>query len=248
MLWVLAALLLIGPSSESLQAQQRMKDGQKLMATERFEEAAVAFRDAIRLDPLLMMAHYGLGQSQMALKQYPTAIIAFKGAREAFQQRVAVGVTHKLTGDIARQERVRALRDQIRQNAERSLPQDSSEARARDRRVAQWEQEISSLERTTHESESAPDLPPGLPLALGSAYFRSGQLADAEREYRAALAIQPRLGEPRNNLAVVLMMTGRAAEAREELNLAEKNGFKANPGLRKDIEDAISAQAKAPKP
>jgi tetratricopeptide (TPR) repeat protein len=247
MLWLLAALMLYGPT-EMVQAQQRLKDGQKLMATERFEEAAVAFRDAIRLDPLLMMAHYGLGQTQMALKNYPDAITAFKGAREAFNMRVAVGVAHKLEGDNARQERARYLRDLIRQNTERALPQDSPEARERDRRITQWEQEIASLDRSTSDTRKTPDLPPGLPFALGSAYFRSGQLTDAEREYRAAVAIQPALGEPHNNLAVVLLMTGRAAEAQEELKLAEKNGFKVNPGLQKDVDDAVSGQAKAPTP
>jgi protein O-GlcNAc transferase len=247
MLWLLAVLALFGPT-EMVQAQQRLKDGQKLMATERFEEAAVAFRDAIRLDPMLMMAYYGLGQTQMALKNYPNAITAFKGAREAFEMRVAVGVAHKLEGDNARQERARALRDLIRINSERALPQDSAEARERDRRILQWEQEIASLDRSTNDTRKTPDLPPGLPLALGSAYFRSGQLADAEREYRAAVAIQPTLGEPRNNLAVVLLMTGRAAEAQEELKLAEKNGFKVNPGLKKDIEVALAGHGKPPNP
>ena len=57
--------------------------------------------------------------------------------------------------------------------------------------------------------------PPGLIFALGSAYFRSGRIADAEREYRAALDADPKLGEARVNLAVVLLMTGRPAAARE---------------------------------
>ena len=39
--------------------------------------------------------------------------------------------------------------------------------------------------------------PAGLLLSLGSADFRSGRIADAEREYRAAIAAQPKLGEAR---------------------------------------------------
>ena len=50
-------------------------------------------------------------------------------------------------------------------------------------------------------------VPAWVSLALGSAYFRSGQLADAEREYKAAIASdrtlrrstqQPRGRVPRN--------------------------------------------------
>ncbi len=62
------------------------------------------------------------------------------------------------------------------------------------------------------------------------------------------MAIQPALGEPHSNLAVVLLMTGRAAEAQEELKLAEKGGFKVNPGLKKDIEDAVASQGKTNNP
>jgi Flp pilus assembly protein TadD len=84
------------------------------------------------------------------------------------------------------------------------------------------------------------ELPPGLSLALGSAYFRTGRLEDAEREYRAAIVAAPTLGEPHSNLAVVLLLTGRPDEAKDQLALAEKSGFKPPPGLRADIEKALA--------
>ncbi|HXB56039.1 MAG TPA: hypothetical protein VN461_14740 [Vicinamibacteria bacterium] len=40
-------------------------------------------------------------------------------------------------------------------------------------------------------------------LALGSAYYRSGALGDAEREYLAGIKVKPGFGEAHNNLAVV---------------------------------------------
>ena len=80
-------------------------------------------------------------------------------------------------------------------------------------------------------------------LALGSAYFRTGRLAEAEREYRAAIEAEPKLGEPHNNLAVVLLITGRVPEAKEQLTLAEQNGYKPSAQLKADIE---KAQASAP--
>jgi tetratricopeptide (TPR) repeat protein len=248
MLWLLAALLLAGPKPETLQAQARLKDGQKLMASERFEQAAEAFRDAIRLDPLLTMAHYGLGQAHMALKQYPSAVIAFRGARESFHNRVAESVTRSMENDVAREDRIRSLRDRIRENQERPINPSSAEGRLQQQRIQQWEVEISMLQRPRGLGAKTPDVPPGISLALGSAYFRSGQLQDAEREYRAALDADGKLGEPRNNLAVVLLLTGRPAEAKEQLAIAEKNGFKVSAGLRGDIEAALTGGAKTPNP
>ena len=247
MLWVLAALLLAGPTPESIQAQQKLKDGQHLLSSERFEQAAEAFREAIRLDPALTMAHYGLGQANMALKEYPAAVKAFQGARAAFHDRAADTLTRNLENDQLRQDRVRLLQDKIRENQQLVLPTGSRQAQERDRRVQQWEMEAAMLQRSSLAGvHQTPDIPPGFLLALGSAHFRAGQLADAEREYRAALEVQPRLGEARNNLAVALLLTGRPAEAREQIKLAEKAGFKVAPGLKEDVEKALARASTGP--
>ena len=95
MLWLLAVSLLAlasGLTPEQVDAKKWLKDGDKLLAQERPSKAAAAYREAIRLDPLLMMAHYGLGQAQMDLKQYPAAIEAFRGAEDAFHKRLAAGL------------------------------------------------------------------------------------------------------------------------------------------------------------
>jgi tetratricopeptide (TPR) repeat protein len=247
MLWLLAALLLAGPTRETLQAQEHLKEGQSLMAKERFEDAAQQFREAIRLEPLLMMAHYGLGQSQMALKQYPSAVTAFQGARDAFHKAAAVSLTRKFEDDTARENRIRDLQDKIRDNAARNLPAGSRAERVREQRIMQWEMEISMLQRS-RGVETSRETPPGVSLALGSAHFRGGQMADAEREYRAALAVNSKLAEARNNLAVVLLLTGRPGEAREQLRLAEKNGFKVAAGLKKDVEAALATGSNSPRP
>jgi hypothetical protein len=99
--------------------------------------------------------------------------------------------------------------------------------------------ELTDLLRAQIESDRVWELPPGLSLALGSAYFRTGRLADAEREYRAAVVAEPKLAEPHSNLAVVLLLTGRPSEAKDQLALAEETGFKPPPGLREDIEKAL---------
>ena len=60
------------------------KAGEALFRDEMFERAADEFRIAIRYDPLLMMAHYQLGQSYMALHRYQEAILAYLAGRDAF--------------------------------------------------------------------------------------------------------------------------------------------------------------------
>jgi tetratricopeptide (TPR) repeat protein len=247
MLYALAAvLLLFAESPEKILAQQKVKEGQSLLSNEHYAEAAEAFREAIKLEPMLTMAHYGLGQAQMALKQYPKAVTAFQGAVAAFHATAAQSMAQRLENENVQQRRIRHLQDLIRENSERPLAPGSREARLRDQRIQQWEMEIALFQRT-HGEHAIPKTPPSLSLALGSAHFRSGQMADAEKEYRAALEVQPDLGEPRNNLAVVLLLTGRAQEAKDQLSIAEKNGFKAAAGLKQDIETALAKPATAPK-
>ncbi|MGH9385655.1 MAG: tetratricopeptide repeat protein, partial [Vicinamibacterales bacterium] len=80
-------------------------------------------------------------------------------------------------------------------------------------------------------------VPAWVSLSLGSAYFRSGKLADAEREYKEAIATDNRSGEAHNNLAVVFLETGRLAEAEASVRAARKAGFRVNPQLEQDIRD-----------
>ena len=56
-------------------------------------------------------------------------------------------------------------------------------------------------------------VPSFVSLALGSAFFRLGRLADAEREYKATIAADPKTGEAHSNLAVVYLQTGRFDDA-----------------------------------
>ena len=80
-------------------------------------------------------------------------------------------------------------------------------------------------------------MPAYVSLALGSAYFRSGQFVDAEREYKVAIASDPRAGEAHNNLAVVFFETDRIAEAEASVKEAKKAGYKVNPQLEQAINE-----------
>jgi tetratricopeptide (TPR) repeat protein len=228
-------------SPASVRSQERLKEGQRLMSQDKFAEAAAAFEEAISIDSLLMMAHYGLGTARMALKEYPAAIAAFQAARDAFEKRAAALANKRFETESAREDRIRVLKEKIRNTPDRGSN------RIEEAQIQEWRAEVASLESSQESSQRASQPPPGLTLALGSAYFRTGQLADAEREYRAAIEAQPKLGEPRSNLAVVLLITGHPAEAKEQLRLAKKSGFKPPAGLEADI-DAALAKASPKKP
>ncbi|MBI1895829.1 MAG: tetratricopeptide repeat protein [Acidobacteria bacterium] len=62
-------------------------------------------------------------------------------------------------------------------------------------------------------------------MNLISLYARLGRGADAERHYRAAVAIDPKTADGHYNYGVMLAQAGRAAEAREAFSAA----LRANP-------------------
>ena len=66
-------------------------------------------------------------------------------------------------------------------------------------------------------------------------------MASAEREYRAALAERPDLGEGHLNLGVVCMLTGRLDEAESQVALAEKAGMRVPQGLKDEIQKRRAA-------
>jgi Flp pilus assembly protein TadD len=97
------------------------------------------------------------------------------------------------------------------------------------------EARLQELDRQRTNTEGIFVPPAELSLALGSAYFRNGQLEDAEREWRAATSANPGLGEAHNNLAALYAMTGRKKSAEDAVKAAEKARFQVHPQLKNDI-------------
>jgi Flp pilus assembly protein TadD len=211
-------------------ALTHLKAGQEALAVERFEEAEREFRAAIRLNPRLEFAHYGLGQVFMATKRYDHAVDAFVSCRNLFQLNVADESGERLAYERRLDDQIESLRDELRALQSGRIRSSSPGGADRVRT------ELTQLERLRGRSrEPVGGMPPFILTALGSAYFRTGAFADAEREWRQAAAVDPGIGEIHNNLAVVCMLTGRLDEAERELDLAEKAGFKVNPQLRADL-------------
>jgi tetratricopeptide (TPR) repeat protein len=231
------AAMAVTPVDERAHAQalEHYRAGQDLMYSEKWADAEREFRAAIALDPLLVLAHYGLGQAYMNMKQYPEAVRAFTGCRQAYLDLAALQATDRAKADQRMQEEITELRDSLRtiQSGKVKLAQP-------DMTVLRIENRISDLENAKRRgSGGAVEVPAEFSLALGSAYFRSGALADAQREYEAALKTNSKFGEAHNNLAVVLMLQGQLPQASEHLKAAEKAGFHVNPAFKADLEKRL---------
>jgi tetratricopeptide (TPR) repeat protein len=239
LLLVVLLLLLSAPAYAQMvsevsrrEALQHYRDGQEFLSSEQFEKAAESFRRAIEKDPLLALAHYGLGQSYMALRRYASAIVALKGCRDAYQKLAALALTESIIADRQRDDEIRELRESIR------LFQSSTVKTAnpdRTQYLVRFETRLRELEREK-QSNVRPEKPPAFVyLSLGSAYFRNGEIDAAESEWKTAVDIDPRFGEAHNNLAALFAMSGRRRDAEAEVQAAERAGYRVHPQLKEDI-------------
>ncbi len=233
-LFAIPSLLTAAADPVHREALLHYRAGKESMSSENWAEAVLEFKEAIKLDPLLVLAHYDLGQAFMALKRYPDAVKAYLAARQAFTDLGALAQVDRFKAD-------RELDDgifELRRNIER-LRQMGSEML-----MLKAENQLRDFEEMRKKGgpSQGPETPAEISMALGSAYYRTGAFPDAEREYRAAIKVRPGFGEAHNNLAVVYMQTGRLEEAKSEINLAEKAGFKVSPKLKEDLERDFKAR------
>jgi len=230
--------LAAGPEADRARerALDHYKAGQRALFSEEFEKAEAEFKEAIRLDAVLVPAHYGLGQTYMAMKEYPKAVAAYSGCRDAFHQEQADALMGVIEWEKRLSDQIRAMEDQVRILQSGRVQGGTGGAQTAQLTAQRLEEQINLLKgrRQTGPKQAEPT-PASISVALGSAHFRTGALADAEREYRAALDVDSELGEAHNNLAVVYMLMGRLEHAQKEIDLAEKAGFKVSPGLRQDV-------------
>ena len=211
--------------------------GVEHMRAEAWAEAENQFQSAITADREFEMAHYMLGRALMPQRKYVESIAAFTAARDLY-----IAAAGRQFSNA--QEMQRYWRDQIVALDEvlRSLQSGPQSMRTQDqiRQVNDRKRLImDNMQRGSSFSVNVA-VPAFVSLSLGSAYFRAGKLGDAEREYKAAIASDPKAGEAHNNLAVVYMESGRLDEAEKAVTAAEKAGFKVHPQLKKDIKDRKS--------
>jgi len=213
------------------EAQHAYARGQELMRQETFEEAAAEFRTAIGLDPEHWLAYYDLGYTQMALKRFSAAVDAYLGCRAALGRFASLDAQDQNSIEKLRDDEIRELKDSL-QKVETGKIKTSSpaglEVRLQERLRMLEDARLRGKEKTN-------GVPAGLMLALGSAHFRAGQTAEAEKAYREAIKIDPKLGPAHNNLAVIYMMAGRFDEASEEVRRAEKAGLSVPDEFKQEL-------------
>src|SRR5262249_4189401 len=163
----------VDQASASTQAHRdavaQVRAGMLALESERYDEAEIAFKSAIKLEPDFEGAFYGLGQTYMRKHQYQDALQAYLDCREAFKHNAAA----EAMGDVVADQK---LRDQIQvlKDTERALQRTSQLSTPQNLQTAldRINSQISTLEsrRRGREHDAPPPVPAGLSMALGSAY------------------------------------------------------------------------------
>lgn len=206
--------------------------GLEHLKVEEWDKAVAAFRMAVDTDSEFEMAYYGLGRAHMGLRQYADAITALARCRDLYAVQSGRLFTNTQEAQRYRKDQMMELDEIIRQY--QSGPQTirtGDTLRQLQERKRQLQETINRGTNLAIENT----VPAYVSLSLGSAYFRSGRIADAEREYKATVGADPKSGEAHSNLAVVYMETGRLSDAERAVKAAEKAGFNVHPGLKAEI-------------
>jgi tetratricopeptide (TPR) repeat protein len=213
-------------------ARVQYRVGVENMKAEAWEEAAKSFQQAIDIDREFELAYYMLGRANMPLKRYAQAIAAYSKCRDLYQAQAGRQFSNAQEAQRARSNMLTELDDMIRQV--QAAPQ-TGRTQEQMRQLLERRQRVQDALTGGYSLTLESSVPPWVSLALGSAFFRAEKFADAEREYKAAIAADSRSGEAHSNLAVVYLETGRYEEADKAVKAAEKAGFRVNPMLKEDI-------------
>jgi tetratricopeptide (TPR) repeat protein len=216
-------------------AMQPYRQGLQHLRAESWAEAATAFQAAIDIDDAFELAYYGLGRACMPQRKFVEAAAALTRSRDLFQAQAGRHFSDQHEAQRYRRDRLLEIDETIRQYQTGAQTMRTQEAIRQLQEQRRNVQERFDRGMTVTIENSVPGY---VSLALGSAFFRMGRLNDAEREYKAAVAADGRLGEAHSNLAVVYLEQGRIADAGRSITAAEKAGFRVNPQLKDDISAA----------
>lgn len=207
--------------------------GWEALRAEKYEQAIKSFQEAIDIRRDYEYAHYGLGRTYLAMRRYADAVAVLEKCKNLYLAQGSRQFTNVQEATRFREDRVVEIDEQIR--LLRTGPQTTQTQDL----IRQYETTRRDLQENIRRSQGMTidaTVPSWVSLSLGSAYFRSGRLRDAEAAYLDAVKSDARLGEAHNNLAVVYLETERFAEAQASLRAAKKVGFRVNPELEKAIE------------
>jgi tetratricopeptide (TPR) repeat protein len=225
-----------GASAEAKRASQHYKSGWEAMRKEAWDEAAKEFQTAIDTDDEFALAYYSLGRAEMGRRNFQRAIAAYSACRDLYVRIGGERFSNQFDYKRRLEDRILEYQTMIQQMQQG--PTGKGSQQSQQLQVRELQTQLRNLEQARDRNDNVTidaTVPYFVPMALGAAYFRAGQFADAEREYNAAIQTNPGSGETHNNLAVLYLMTDRIAQAEKEVAKAEETGFKVNPGLKDDI-------------
>jgi tetratricopeptide (TPR) repeat protein len=223
-----------GVSMEARRANEHYKNGWESMRREAWDTAANEFHAAIDSDDRFTLAYYALGRAEMGRHNFPKAIAAYVKCRELYLNAGGTRFSNQLDYKRRLEDRILEYQTAIQQAQQGP----TGKAQSQQIYMRQLQTTLMTLQQARDRTDNLQievGVPYFVPMALGAAYFRSGQFADAEREYKAAIEANPGSGETHSNLAVLYLTTDRVDQAAREIKLAEDTGFKVNPDLKEDI-------------
>jgi tetratricopeptide (TPR) repeat protein len=230
-----------GASAEAKLANKHYQSGWEAMHQEDWGAAVKEFQAALDSDDKFTLAYYSLGRAEMGRHNFQKAIAAYSACKQLY---VRIGGEHfvnQLDYRKRLEDRILEYQTTLQQAQQASSGKGASQSQAV--YIRELQTQIQTLqqakERNDHVEMDA-TVPYFVPMALGAAYFRAGQFADAEREYTEAVKTNPDSGETHSNLAVLYLMTDRLSQAEQEVTKAEETGYKVNPGLKDDIRRRVS--------
>ena len=222
------------PQVDRNKARELNQRGWEYMRSEKFDNAVTAFQKSVEIDPAFDMPWYGLGRAHLALKQFVSAVSALNHCKDLYVQQAGRQFTNQQEAQRFRQDRLAEIDEMIREL--QTGPQ-SAQRQEQLRQVQEHRRQLQEIMNRGNNMNIESNVPAWVSLSLGSAYFRSGKLGDAEREFKAAAESDRRSGEALNNLAVLYLETQRFDLAKTTLDAAKRTGFKVNPELERAIRE-----------
>jgi tetratricopeptide (TPR) repeat protein len=225
-----------GASPEAKLANQHYRNGWEAMHAESWDEAAREFQAAIDSDDKFTLAYYSLGRAEMGRHNFQKAIAAYTACKQLYVRVGGERFTNQLDYRKRLEDRILEYQTALQQAQRTSTGRGATQSQSLYTRELQTQ--LMTLQQAKDRNDNVTidaSIPYFVPMALGAAYFRAGQFADAEREYGEAIKSNPASGETHSNLAVLYLMTDRVALAEQEIAKAEETGFKVNPGLKDDV-------------
>lgn len=195
----------------------------------KIDEAIAEYEEALRLTPNYPEAHFNLGDALVRKGRLDDAIAHYQAS---IQLRPDYAPTRVHLGNALL---LKGLYDEAIANYQKALQLDPEVPDARHNlEVAIATKNL--LEGSSKKSKQN--------LAIehynrANGLLREGKFDEAAKEYKKALAFDPKFGRAHNNLAVALFMSGRYAEAWNEVMLAKKYGAEPNPNFLRGLSEKM---------